>query len=359
MPRPTGGVSIETARRHCASELRALGFDVRERAFEFSALPGRFATPLFGGAAAILVGLAGRWGFAGARTAPLVLLVAGSLLLFLAGRWLARRGVLAAPVMRERGVNLEATRGGTAGPPPTIWLCAHLDTKSQPVPTLVRSAGVTLEVLGVLMMTVTALAAALGAAPQRFFWVHAAVVTLLGALPVVLSTVGQRSPGAFDNASGVATMLAAAAELGVHQGVGVLLTDAEELGLAGARAWSDGHGKGGVVVLNCDGVDDTGRIVVMFAGARPDRLLDAVANASRASGVAHEPTRMIPGILTDSVAFADAGLSSVTFSRGTWRSLARVHSRRDDLAHLSGTGIAETATLIAATVRELDRGETR
>jgi hypothetical protein len=62
---------------------------------------------------------------------------------------------------------------------------------------------------------------------------------------------------------------------------------------------------------------------------------------------------MIPGVLTDSVAFADRGLMSVTFSRGTWRSLVRVHTRRDDLGHLNGTGIPETATLIAATAREM------
>jgi hypothetical protein len=59
------------------------------------------------------------------------------------------------------------------------------------------------------------------------------------------------------------------------------------------------------------------------------------------------------------MAFADGGLISVTFSRGTWRSLARVHTRRDDLAHLRGAGIAETATLIAATVREMGQGEMR
>jgi hypothetical protein len=340
--------------------LRALGYDVREQPFEFSAFPGSFATPLFGGAAAIIVGLAGRWGFegVGARIAPLAVLAAGSFALFLAGRWLARRGVLTVPLLRARGLNLEATRSGV---PTTIWLCAHLDTKSQPVPTLLRSAGLVFEAAGVLMMSVTALAAAVGggATPHRIFWVYAAAVTLLGALPVVFSTVGTRSPGALDNASGVATVVAAARELRDHPSVGVLLTDAEELGLAGARSWSIGEGKRGGIVLNCDGVDDAGAIVVMFTGARPDRLLAAVARASRSTGIVHEATRLFPGVLTDSVAFTDAGIPSVTFSRGTWRSLARVHSREDDLDHLSGTGIAETATLIAATAREFGDGETR
>jgi Zn-dependent M28 family amino/carboxypeptidase len=174
--------------------------------------------------------------------------------------------------------------------------------------------------------------------------------------------VGERSPGALDNASGVATVIAAARQLANHRGIGIVLTDGEELGLAGARAWAGGGGgagsdKSNVTVLNCDGVDDVGGIQVMFSGKRPKPLLDAIARMSRTTGVAHGASRLIPGILTDSVAFADAGMQSVTFSRGSWTSLARIHTRRDDLAHLHGTGIAETATLMSATALEI--GETR
>ena len=52
----------------------------------------------------------------------------GAIALFVAGTWLAKRGVLTVPVLRERGVNLEATRRGVA---PTLWLCAHLDSKDR------------------------------------------------------------------------------------------------------------------------------------------------------------------------------------------------------------------------------------
>ena len=132
-----------------------------------------------------------------------------------------------------------------------------------------------------------------------------------------------------------------------------LITDAEELGLAGARAWAAARGRNAATVLNCDGVDDAGSIQVMFSGRRPDRVLESVIRASRTSGVAHHPRRLALGILTDSVALTDAGMAAVTFSRGSLRSLARVHSRRDDLAHLRGDGIGETAALLAATAREL------
>jgi hypothetical protein len=271
--------------------------------------------------------------------------------LFLLARWLTTRGILATPVLREHGVNVEAVRGATTD----VWLCAHIDSKSQPVPTLLRSSGIVLEGIGYVATLALAMSSAWGAKLDAFLWDLAGVVTLVGAIPVVLSVVGKRSPGALDNASGVATVIAAARQLGDRPNVGVLLTDAEELGLAGARAWAAtaARTQRRGVVLNCDGVDDIGAMQVMFSGRRPARVLDRIARASRATNVAYGTSRLIPGVLTDSVAFTDAGMDAVTFSRGTFRSLARVHTQRDNLAHLSGTGIAETATLIAATVREL------
>lgn len=323
---------------------------MRERPFEFSELPGRFATPLVGAGGALLVGIAGQLAAAGERRAPLIVMATGTAALIAAGLWLAKRGVLDAPIMRARGVNLEATRPGAT---PSIWVSAHLDSKSQPAPTLLRTFGVVLEGFGVLLTFFLCIAIALGATVHTFFWVFAALVTLLGALPVVLSMVGANSPGALDNASGVVTAIAAAGEIADDPRVGVLITDGEELGLAGARSWARERGRSGVTVLNIDGVDDAGKVQVMYSGQRPTTLLGAIAQASRARDVRCDVGRLIPGVLTDSVAFADAGLATVTFSRGTWRSLARVHSRRDDLTRLRGTGVAEVAGLIALTTRHL------
>jgi len=263
----------------------------------------------------------------------------------------ARRGVLTTPLLRSRGVNVEATRGDR----PTLWLSAHLDSKSQPIPTMIRSAAFLIEGFGFVLALVLAIAAAATASPHAFFWQFAAAVTLIGAVPVVLSIVGSTSPGALDNASGVVTVIEAARQLGPRAGLGILITDAEELGLAGARAWASDATRH--IILNCDGVDDQGEVQVMFTGARPAGILDAVSRASATTGVRCLAGRLVPGVLTDSVAFTDGGSRSVTFSRGTLRSLARVHTKRDSLPRLRGTGIAETAALIAATIREL--GDTR
>jgi acetylornithine deacetylase/succinyl-diaminopimelate desuccinylase-like protein len=343
-PRPTGSDAIATARARVARELTALGFQVRERPFEYSAFPGHYATPLLGAAMLLLVGTAGHLGSRGERWWPLAIVIVGGFVAKFAAEWVARRGVLVMPLMRARGVNLQATKpdreGG--GAEPAIWLCAHIDTKSQPVPTLLRVAGLVLSAVGYNATIVLAIVAAAGKSAHLFWWAAAALVTLAGCVPVVMSVVTSRSPGALDNASGVATVVEAARSVG-DADVGVLITDAEELGLAGARAWA--AERSAVVVLNCDGVDDAGEIVVVL-GRAPGAIAATLPAGTRTR-------KRIPGVMTDAIAFADAGLASVTFMRGGWSSFARVHSRTDDLAHLAGTGIADVAGLMAATARLL------
>ena len=136
--------------------------------------------------------------------------------------------------------------------------------------------------------------------------------------------------------------------------MGVLMPSAEELGLAGARAWARQWKGAPGIALNCDGVDDEGEgegeLTIMYTGHRPDDLLDAL----RRSTTLVPRVRRIPlGLLTDSVALADRGWTAVTVSRGSFRSLQRVHSRRDSLAHLTGSGIGGVATLLARAVEAL------
>jgi hypothetical protein len=350
-PRPTGSIAFSTALQRVELELSGMGFETKERQFEYSAFPGRFATPLFGGAVAATVGVVGHLGSRGERWLPLVIWLAAVGLLMPAWLWLSKHGVLALPLMRQRGTNLTATRLASL---PRVWICAHLDSKSQPVPTLLRMAGITLAMIGLFATLALAILAGAGVAMPYVAWAAAALVTLAGSLPVVLSVVGDKSPGALDNASGVVAVIAAARAIPNDSDIGVLITDAEELGLAGAHAWARSRAGGiGGTVLVCDGVDDTGENIVMFSGARPGELVNAALKAARDTRKPVQVRRMAFGLLTDTVAFADHGVHSITFSRGSYASLARVHSRRDNLEHLRGTAIAEVASLMAATAKNL------
>jgi hypothetical protein len=165
---------------------------------------------------------------------------------------------------------------------------------------------------------------------------------------VTASLVGTRSDGALDNASGVATVLAAAVAVRPETMVGVLLPSAEELGLAGARAWARGARVG--TALNVDGVDDAGEITIMHSRAAPTPLIHTLeALSPRPPRVRRLPL----GLLTDSVALADRGWTTVTISRGSLASLRRVHTSGDSLATLRGDGIDEVAFLLARAVEAL------
>ena len=338
-PRPTGGAAIAAARAYCAIELRRLGFVVREQPFEYSAFAGTFGAPSFGlllPLAATLAVVARNQG-AGSATWLMIGVIAVAIVVTVA----LTRGVLDAPLMRRRGVNIEATRG----PSPTrVWLVAHLDSKSQPVPMLVRVAGVVVMTIGLVGVGL-AVAANSGAA------VPALMVAWIGGLPLMSSVVGAASPGALDNASGVAVVLQAAASLSPALPIGVLISDAEELSLAGGRAWARSREPG--VALNVDSVDDGGPLVAMFTRRRPSRLLGVLAEASSNYGESLSSRRLIPGILTDSVALADAKWETLTLSRGTLRTLLRIHTSRDSLASMRGVGIEGAARVLARTASKL------
>jgi hypothetical protein len=78
-----------------------------------------------------------------------------------------------------------------------------------------------------------------------------------------------------------------------------------------------------------------------------------LAAAASATGERIRVLRLIPGILTDHVALADAGWETVTLSRGDLRTLQRIHTSRDSLASMRGTGIASAARVLARTATEL------
>jgi putative aminopeptidase FrvX len=200
--------------------------------------------------------------------------------------------------------------------------------------------------VGLVALVVVSFAAP-GAAP----WLLG--VVWLGAVPLMLSFVGSRNHGTLDNASGVAAVLEAAGRVDASRSLGVLITDAEELALAGARAWASEGRTAPTIAINCDTVDDDGGLVLMFTGPRPQRLVSALGHAASSAGEALRTLHLIPGILTDSVALAPAGWETLTLSRGTLRTLRRIHTSRDTLATMSGNGISGAADVLARAATEL------
>jgi hypothetical protein len=320
-PRPVGSPANHEARAYCADHLRSLGFEVAERPFVFSGLPGRYGAQVIG--ATTLLGLtAARFLLAewfGQLTAALVIMLS---------YWFSHASATREPWFRETGINLEARRGT-----PKVWLVAHIDSKSQPIPTAVRSLGAILVAAGLVGQFLVPW-------PTDFYLYY---VGIAGGIILLFAGVGSNSHGAADNASGVAAVLEAAALVPAGREFGVLITDAEELVLAGARAWVAGRREKDAVV-NCDTIDDDGPLTIIDYG----NLRHEAFKGARVIGRAR-----LPGVLTDSNAFRAAGWPTVTLARGTIRTLGRIHTRRDSLANLRGTGIPEAARLLARIVEEL------
>jgi putative aminopeptidase FrvX len=182
----------------------------------------------------------------------------------------------------------------------------------------------------------------------RWTWPWITGFGVFSSLPVAASVVRSKSPGALDDASGVATVLLVAQSLPDQLALGVVLTSAEELGLAGARAWV--RGRGAVHAINIDGVDDEGALRLTWTRRRPVALIDLLTARAAQAGVPARAGRLLPGALLDGVALADAGWEVVTVSRGTIRTVARIHTPGDTLDRLSSDGIALTASIIHAAI---------
>ena len=340
--RPTGSQAESGARVHCRAWLERGGFDISEVPFSYSAWPGLYATPILGAllmTVCLLSVLA--LGKGGSIVDPVmtwasvaVATIAGT------GMLIGRFGTSRLPWMRRTSTILQAKRGE-----PAVWLMAHLDSKSQPVSLLARAGGAVAFALGWIGSLATWMM--VDASGARTGWLlFALAVSLLACAPLILSWIGSKGDGALDNASGVAAVLAAALTWPADRPLGVVITSGEELGLAGARAWVAGRPTG--FAINCDGVDDGGSVTVTLGRGLRGGLGWHRREVERACGPGVRVRRILPGVLLDAVALTDAGWAACTVSKGSLRSLARIHTRRDTLAEMGGMGIPETARRIVA-----------
>ena len=177
-----------------------------------------------------------------------------------------------------------------------------------------------------------------------------AVLAVLAGTAITMSWAENQSPGALDNGSGVAALLGVAAREVEAGDVAFLITDAEELGLAGSRAAAASlppvHG-----VINIDGLDDDGDFFILERFGRPRRgiaphLALGLMDAAQERGQIVRRRDVPFGVLLDHMSLVDAGTAALTFMRGTLRSLNRVHSPQDDVSRLDGSGVQAAVDLL-------------
>ena len=231
----------------------------------------------------------------------------------------------------------------------TTWLVAHYDSKGQPLSMAARLGAATLVALGALELLGLALRGVIGSLHPGLADACLGGAAVIGVLLLAANRVTDGSAGAVDNASGVVAALAVvdaiAPEVGV--GVGVILPDAEEYGLVGARAlvreranlFSD------TTVVNFDGIDDRGGTIAFIH--RPGPAVDKVA-----ASLAGRRARWLP-VLVDGLVLAGAAREAVTIMRGDWDTARVVHTRRDSAQRLTLAGVRTVVEGVARALTQV------
>ena len=171
------------------------------------------------------------------------------------------------------------------------------------------------------------------------------------------------SPGAGDDAAGVAAILEATRALRAGAPLArdliVLLSDGEELGLLGARAFVARHRWAADVglVLNVEARGTGGPVILFETTVEDRRLIEAFARVDTpriATSLAGEVYRRMPND-TDLTVFRERGVPgmNLAFIGG----VRGYHAERDDLEALDLASVQHHGELLVGLVRELD-GET-
>ena len=347
-PREAGTPAAAHARRLVTDHLAGLGFTVREQRFTFH--PSSLnAMPMFGAGLGWLTLLqiplctvpgAPRW-------AALAAWLAG--LLALAG--LVRGTALGASSLGggvRTDANLIATRGAA---PVRRWFVAHLDTKAQGHSLAGRAVGAVVALLALLALTVLALLRLRGPVDSDLM-AGVAILVLVASGLAARGALRGASQGARDNGTGLLAALVAA-EAATGEGIGVLITGAEEFGLVGARAFAREHGPQllGVEVINFDIVDDQGALYVVSHSVAGARLADReAARLESATGIVVLRRRQPLWAFADSQPLSRAGAAAVTVARLDWATLRRVHTPRDTPAGMAFETAASVGRLLAETI---------
>ena len=161
-----------------------------------------------------------------------------------------------------------------------------------------------------------------------------------------------RSPGANDNASGVATLMEAArvlATVPTARTIQFVPFSGEELGLFGSAAFANERRQGVVAMINLDMVGWGERLMVGNSPGRDSSAVDTALQAAQRVGV--EVNRFRAGA-SDHVSFERHGIPTVFFHRGVDPAY---HRPADVPANVDPKHLEEAARLLVALIQDLSQ----
>jgi len=353
-PRRAGSGEDEAVAREIAQRLEQLGWTVERQPFRFSNLVNLvIAVEVL---ACLVLTAAAAWPGVIPAWIPAILIL---VLLTLTNRIVhaaqTRAVVLGADARRPaRILPRFATANLIAAPPHSpnnpsashLYLVAHYDSKSQFMPIVVRVTLFVAAIGGGVSFAGLTLAGLLFPAllPVANLAGILAMITAVPLAVLLLVEVGNASPGAIDNASGVglvlhlADLLTARPDLLQRLRVTLLITSAEEFGLLGAVAYLRQLTRSGEpYILNFDGVGVDGNLYYADAPAQsPGHLVALIREACHELSIPIKKYAL-PGALFDHTPFAQRRFDAVSLT-AIGRATRFVHTPDDtpDKLHVRG-----------------------
>ena len=360
IPRLVGSTGETETQDYIVQQFTELGLDVSWEPFTFTKFPAEVLPRLLS-ALFVLIVLSVPW--FGERF-PILVCFACVLSLTIAmflTQWQKRLEGLYDVGRRHRTENIVATNNANRdNNTPVFLFIAHYDSKSQVLPIAVRIVAYGIAIVGLIALTIVMLVKVIALIwfPNYIVW-GIAGITSFCLLLLQINLTENRSPGGFDNASGVGVMLEVARVMMARdekKNVTFLATGAEEYGMCGAlryiQAHADEYDRENTYVINLDGLGvGNGVNLVTRYGIPPTRTTRTLRNLFRTSSEAlgiRVSERYLPiGVGLDSIPIASRGFETVTLTASGVGSVAlKIHSKQDQSELLNAESLQQVGELI-------------
>ena len=292
-PRLVGSAGEAKAQDYIVQQFSELGLDVSREPFSFTKFPAEVLPRLLCGICVPVVFSVPWFG----ERFPIPVCLACLFSLFVAlffTQWQKRFEGLYDVGRKHHSENIVATNGRKPNNnTPVLLFVAHYDSKSQVLPIAVRAVAYGIAIVGLTALTTIMVinVVILGWFPDPIIWSVAGTTTLC-LLLLQINFTQNRSPGGFDNASGVGVMLEVARVLmarGEKKSITFLAAGAEEYGMCGALRYVQNHAdkydQENTYAINLDGLGvGNGVNVVAGYGIPPVRTANVLADRLQVSG---------------------------------------------------------------------------
>lgn len=244
---------------------------------------------------------------------------------------------------------------------------AHYDSKSQVLPLYLRVAGTFLFLFGFFISLVGIVSVSLNApflSKELLFYPIA--LCLISVLSALFNVKGNLSPGAIDNATGIALLLELARIIQSRKDKGTcsytfVATGAEEEGLIGAihfiKMFKGSLRNKEALFINFDGAGAPGKIIVHDRYGIPpvrtsNKLTELVLHRAREQQMDVSRGYLPPGVGVDAIPIAYHGFEVISFSSRMFsRATFSIHSSRDVPENIDLDSLKQLAKLTLSLIK--------